>query len=1286
MNPEDFEAALAATRNTSVPPGGLDADLLEQAFQLTSSRVPGGATPLDPALLEQAMQAVSQNADPSPATEEEPAKPEPQAATPSTPPARDFSNAAGDLSEEEKAHYAAADDGRVGRADAAAEGLLGGAVNSVLETKDFLFGEPEDEDKSQMRQDFEKSLQATKDQGIIAGVSVSIGQFAAGMYGLGKLTSAAKALPWFGKGLKAVDASLDATRAGWAGVEVAKAATVGAVAFDPHEERLANLIEGGPLSNPVTRYLAADPTDSAAEGRMKAALESIGLDIAIIGTLGAGLKVYKALRNGDAEGASRAAAQGEAEARAAMADEPMPSGAGTPDDPIVLDEVVVPNQLDPEDAIREVDLEAGGLGGTEAPTSPPANMVDDIEVQVAQSPTDAANAAGVDLQGTPTPSTQPAIRLSDENTEEVLRGMEADADAMAAHGGWYEAIEKGHTFGKGEGVPYGKLNQEADLDDFMARVVDTAEERIDALKGGDILTDAKVQRLINQRAQLFNDDPASVIGMLQQSGKMASRMVADMEAGYLVTSRMLQDTYALAQRIKIGDFSEFGGREAATAELKKRLSLASSTYAASRSITANAGRAVRRMRREFKLNPEDVSKLQSMDGDQLVEVISNTNGSSQGLAKAANPTWWGKAVDGLSTLYINGLLSGPKTHFINAVTNAYMVGARPMERILGSAYGAARGDAASNAIFKQSVRQYTYMGTAFREGFDLAKKAFLQGDSVLAPQRSELYRGAAGNMMPPLAWKPWDSTSNVLHNALLVATGRQLPTRTLGFVDELVKQTVYRSKVMARAHMEAAERAAASGLKGEEGKTFMRQHIADKLANAFDDLGRGTDPDAIREANIATFQQELLPRTAGKSLQSLVHNHPELRFVLPFVKTPANVIRYGWKMTPVLNLAQAEYRDMLRGAMGREAQAQAVGQMAMGTLFMGTAAFMVSQGSITGGGPRDYKLRQELVATGWQPYSIVRQNVDGTKTYIPYNRLDPIAIPFGMVADLQDSIAALGEEADERTVLEHVGSAIGALSIGLSKQFRDKTFLTGVSSMLEVLEDPERIGPVGGQMVANFVPFSAGLRQFNPDPHLREARDVVDRIMNTIPGISETLPARYDAFGDPIVTRKGLWSSDEGSPVDSEMVRLGLENGAAPLRVGPQPQAGVDLRDITMEDGRNAYEVYQQYSGHLPNAQRSLKQVVGKIMATKAYQNAPDGDINTKGTKLNILSKPFTQYRRAALQRLKADPVVRQAFMKRRLEVRDAYREMRREKQAAGRPGVGQAFGVELGGVFGAGQ
>ncbi|WP_269929941.1 hypothetical protein [Aminobacter sp. HY435] len=1150
------------------------------------------------------------------------------------------------------------------------EAGMTGALKSVFETKDFLFGEPVEGEKSNFRSAIEARDKQLDESSMLSGFSSGVGQFALAMVGLGKATKVAQSLPWFGKGLTAAREAFPVAAG------TAKAALAGAIAFDPHEERLSNLIQNTPMANPVNAWLAADPSDSAAEGRIKAALESIGLDAAILGTFVSSTKAWKWLRMGDAEKAGQEITQFEAEKAAAMerqaledAEELAPQpGTEAPTGPMVVDESVA--LAEAQSLSTGSPESAGGIPDGPSRVEHDAAMAEAVGgPQIVASTTDAKAADAV-----VTGPAQPRIRLSDENTEEVLKGLEADADAISQHGGWYEAIEGGHVFGRGEGVPYAKLNMPSDVDDFMARVVDVAEERLDRLKGGAVVTDEKLSKVAHQMAQLYNADPAQVIGMVQQAGKEASSMVAKMEAGYLVSNRMFQDTYALAARIKLGDYSAFGSREAAQMELKKRMSLAASVYGASRSMTAASGRSMRRMRMEFKVDPKAVEGLNSMNADQLTDVLLATGGNPKNMAKVVNPGWWSKSVDFAMFLRINGLVSGWTTQVVNLVTNSYMVGARPLERMLGSAGGAMRGDVVAQRIMRESTKQYTYLGAAFVDGFKFARQAFLQNDSVIAPHRTELYAGNQALGAATGGWKPWTNPGNILNNALKVAMlPVGLPTRVLGTTDEMVKQVVYRSKVMANAHVQAMDEAAEAGLSGKALKDYVRAAVKSKLDVAFDDMGRGTDAVALREAHIATFQQELNPNTLGKWIQTGVNAHPGLRLMLPFVKTPTNVIRYGWKMTPILNVAQTEYRDMLRGAMGAEAKAQATGQMMMGGLFMGSAAFMVSQGTITGGGPRDYKAKQALLATGWREYSVVSVNEDGSKTYLPWGRYDPVAVPMGIIADLMDAYEALnGEETPE------FSAAVGGLLIAMSKQFTSKTYLLGVSQMMDAMMDPESkaTGYAGGT-AASFIPYSSLLRQSNPDPYLREARDITDKLLATVPGLSETVPARHDAWGDPIRARKGLWSSDEDQIVDREMQRLLVETGTAIS--APQPNHdGVDLREITLSDGANAYEQYQKWAGHPPKGP-ALKTLIAKRMASETYQLAPDGAMDVKGTKLWLLHPIVNSYRTRAMKLLKRDPVIRDAFRAADLKARAQWKANR---QAAGADTpmkkLGTSFGVDL--------
>jgi hypothetical protein len=307
------------------------------------------------------------------------------------------------------------------------------------------------------------------------------------------------------------------------------------------------------------------------------------------------------------------------------------------------------------------------------------------------------------------------------------------------------------------------------------------------------------------------------------------------------------------------------------------------------------------------------------------------------------------------------------------------------------------------------------MGSNFMESWRAASDAFVLNDSVLAPHHSEVHTSAG--LAPVnleqgiMGLKPMTSPQALAANAGKIATlAIGLPTRSLGFVDELMKQITYRAKVSASAYVDGLDEAFGKGLKGEGAKAYVKGFVDDRIGAAFDANGRALDPKALREAQIATFQQELLPNSFGKDLQNFAGKHPGLRLMMPFIKTPTNVMRYGWKMTPILNMAQTEFREALGGMHGVEAKASAVGQMTMGMLFMGTAAYAVSQGGFTGGGPSDPKAKAALMATGWQPYSLVSQNADGSKTYIPYGRLDPVAIPMGIMADLMDAYHNLGEQ------------------------------------------------------------------------------------------------------------------------------------------------------------------------------------------------------------------------------------------------------------------------------------
>ncbi|WP_156648385.1 hypothetical protein [Methylobacterium sp. Leaf108] len=1149
--------------------------------------------------------------------------------------------------------------------------ILTGAAKSIYETKDFIFGKPET--KSETRQSVEKLDKELGESSIANSFVSGLSQFATGMLGAGKIVGAAKLVPGVGGAVGA----LEATKAGATVLSSGKAAAVGAVAFDPNGPRLSDLVQKFPaLQNPVTEFLASAPGDSAALGRAKNALESIGVDAAVGAVFAASMAGFKALRSGDQ--AAVAASQAELAHAVAFKDAKLAASKGDL-------EAVERLRADQPEAVALVEAET--LAKVQ-PEVPPAAPGADITVKPdgtaeMQLPEMAVRGADEMPAGSTTEPTFPArpemLKVSDEQVSRLIAHSIADTEQLLSPGGWEGALERGYRFGDGGRIPWQKFALEADqmpgtspLDQVIRRVSDEFATEIAAAKGGyaqGVRSDAMQDRMVRQRVALYGDDPEALMGAIELAGRDADGLVANVAAADLITLRAATDAKNLADRIKLGMLEEFGGDlSAAMKALRAHYQVAATARAHGSAIVANAARTLRRQRADFAYSLEDVAAMGRLSDTKMLALIDGAGRDPRVADRLLRRGFWSRVQDDASFLYVNNLLWGLRTHFVNFATNAYMLGGRPLERMIG---GAIQGDRVRVA---ENAKQYAYMAASVHEAWRDAVRTWTTGDSILSPQASELSAASASRSVNWVAedFKQWDSTANVLSNAytgFMKAAG--LPTRALGTVDELVKQTVYRSKVMSAAHAEGI----VAGLEGPA----LTEHVTKTLHAAFDDAGRAVDVKALEEASIATFQQDLLPGTLGSLVQTGTNTIPAMRFIIPFVRTPTNVLRLGWKMTPGLNMLQGEYRAMIRGEMGAEKQAQAIGQFAMGSLFMGTAAMLTHAGRITGGGPLDPQLRKDLMATGWQPYSFVVPGTDGVPTYVNFGRFDPVAMPLGIMADVVD---ILERDQDGDGAGERAAQALGGVFLSLVKQLGQKTYLTSLNETLQAITSPERgMAKTAGGMAANFVPFASGLRFVNPDPHMRETRGIVDKIMATVPGLSETLPAKRDLFGDPLTVHKGLWVHGAGGLVDAEVRRMIDEAGVGPFGPPSPRQREVDLREVTMKDGRNAYDAFQHLAGHPPRGP-SMKETLAKIMATKAYQKAPDGEPKTKGTKAAMLTGTVSKYREAAWRQMMADPKVREAVSRQNMKARGAV---------AGRDGAGTGGGAEasalgqLGKAFGVG-
>lgn len=1093
-----------------------------------------------------------------------------------------------------------------------------GAIKSVFELNDFAheaMGDPvKPEEWSGFRKTIEDQDEFYADLYAPAGVVSDISQFVTGMVGAGKLMGWSKTATALKEGGKVARTAY----------EVGRGAIAGALALDPHEERLSNLVQSYPaLENPITEYLAANADDGYAEGRLKNALEGVGMDVALIGSFGLALKAVKFSRNGDQE-AAREVIEG-----LTLPDEANVAARAEGDAPASVD--VTPPQDKPRVRVK---------AGSSSTDQLPGKAADDVA--------DISTPEGQAAEGlTPAPKQATPTQIAEPDVAAILRGTEFDLAALEQAGSFSEAVSQGYKFADGGSLPWQRIAAQEDAQALIDNAAQALRPELDKMKGGDVLSDDAVMSSVRRMVRYYNEDPNAVIGEIVKAGRDAIPMVRNMEAGYLVSNKMFLDAYDVVNKVRWGNLNDFGGdRAAAVAEAKRRLELAVQTFGATQSIRSNAGRTLRRMRSEFKVDPKQLESLRGLDDEKFVELMAGTGGDPRKIKEMAKPGFLARMLDEATFTMRNGLLWNYPTHIINLTGNAYMQVARPLEKDLGSLFMGAKG----SPIRRQAAKEYYYTVASFTDGFKAGAEAFMKGDSKLAPHMTDWLdtNGATQTAHKPLTmptFRPIKDVTDVWHNLHLASLYRNvtgLPTRALGGQDEFFKTLRYRAVVQARAAVMAEE----MGLKGPQFKDFVEQ----RLAKAFDADGRAVDQEALVEAQTATFNQELIPGTVGASVRNFRSRHPLVGLVLPFVKTPINVLRYSHKYTPVLNILQKEYRQMLTGKMGPEMQAQAIGQMALGSLFMGSALTLAASGRITGGGPAEGKLRQELQATGWKPYSLVVNNADGSTTYIPYGRLDPVGMVMGMVADLHHLHTVDPENTS-------YGDLATGSALAMAKNFSDRTFLLNMNLFLDALSDPEnKLEKFLGNTGAALVPMSSALRSYgNQDPYLRDARGLLDRVLKDVPGYSDSLPPRRTVFGEPLARRIGLTSSQELDVVDAEHNRMMLETGLG-LSMPSAVHDGVDLRDFPLPNGRNAYDLLQEYAAE-PGRGKSLKEALKALVESEGYQNMGDGTAETKGTRLNAFSGVVQAYRRAAYKRLLSEfPELRKAVLKRRAEAAATYR------------------------------
>lgn len=1077
-----------------------------------------------------------------------------------------------------------------------------------------------------------------------------------------------------GRALKAVGVSSAVTAPGVVAQGMAKGAIADAGFFEAHEERLSNLIESYPsLSNPVTEYLAADPTDGEAEGRFKNAVEGLFLGAAV-DSLIHGIRAIRANRAGDLKGAE--SALDELEKSGVKVDEqPLKvEPEGTPLEVTVKKRPDMPGEEGAATAPKEGEEQLGlNLeGGGPRPDSPretfgdaegnvkPGDMAADIPSK-RPSPEDA--------------EFKPAKKLVEVDEAKLRELVDASINEKA--------------FGQGRnisGIRTDLLEGEGDINSLMSSLRVVYREEYAKTIGGNadgVRSWENVKRNADSLADIIGEDPRILMQRMTAIHKEVKHADAEMllYRDMLVTVNDRLEKIAEIVADPLGGLGKYGSRAEAYADFAKHYELMANMQLMYKGIQTSFARTMNAMKLTASARkgilPADVDGLfegGAREMERLARKIASNKGNVKGNAQLTRGGFVKKFLNSVNEYWINSILSGPKTHVVNVVSGLANTAFMPAEKMLA---GALRLESQQGReMLIEGGLQYFTMAASLRDAVSMAYKAFKKGDAILDPRQGTVEH-------PAQISAPNYNISDPGVAAAVNGLGAlvRLPSRFLTAEDEFLKQLTYRSAVRAAALREGLANGLA--MKPKE----LGELMARRMDESIDANGAGIAAEAREMARQVTFTGDLKAatwsgnRTWGETFQSVGAAHPGFRLIMPFVRTPTNIMRFVWDRTPGLNLTRKQYVEDIMGKNGAMAQSKAHAQMVTGGLLWGAAVSHVLEGNITGAGPADPDIRKAMEQTGWRPYSVRVELEDGTTAYRPYGRLDPFGSFFGLVADFTEAAGAWPErDLEERAAM---------VAVAVAKNLNNKSYLTGLVNAIGAMNEP-------GRKMDNFLKGLAGgfvpnvLQQsINSDPNLREARSVVDAMRRKVPGLSEGLDPQRNVLGEKQYIPPG-WGPDWMSPITDtihpgsqqpmtdewkmtpqkdvydELARQMFIHNSA-IKPAPAKVEGVDLTQYQANTGFTAADRYAELAGTTKIKGQTMKEALAELINSETYRTRmSDGTYDVNGSRIDAIRATVQTYRAAALNQLRqeipdlhwalVDAAQKQALQKLAPEVREQRR------------------------------
>ena len=355
---------------------------------------------------------------------------------------------------------------------------------------------------------------------------------------------------------------------------------------------------------------------------------------------------------------------------------------------------------------------------------------------------------------------------------------------------------------------------------------------------------------------------------------------------------------------------------------------------------------------------------------------------------------------------------------------------------------------------------------------------------------------------------------------------------------------------------------------------------------------------------------------------------------MPFVKTPANIFERSLEYSPI-GIAKNAIKTGQEAATGTFDQRRFSDETARNLIGIGLASLATSllkKGIITGSLDKDKDARAAQYQAGMQPYSV--------KFGDNYYAYDWVPVVGPAVAAGADYAQAAGEEKDPASRMAAGAKAAIKTSTGMSAM-QGTQRLMGSYDLASGLFDTVAGGT--GQFVPSLVRQTASVgdqymrETYDPNPLKKQGKT----LMNSVPGLRQTLPVKVDTDGKPVLQNQGRgiaskafenyinpgkYTQLKSSKVSDELMRLYKDNGyktqflqTAPKNFEYVTGSGESKKSETINLSSDEFVSYQKQLG-----EKSTSLMTG-ILNSDWYKNASDYQKAQALTKINAYSNALAK-------------------------------------------------------------